>query len=851
MTESPKSPLPLYYTFGNHMHWVDMEWLWGYQVLPDSLRDMLHFCHETGAKGNINFDGIGYEKMAVEAPDALQELRDALKAGTLEVVGASYGQPYGLFHGGESNVRQRIYGVRSVMRLLGVRPKTFWEEEFDFFPQLPQMLRGVGFEYASLFFQWTWHTPEVPRETLPAVWWEGMDGSRLLTSTRNALNLHQWPEDFAGLLDSPLLREMPVPGIVQWLELMPSPDWMCRSELLLPQLRALKADPRFELRFATLSEYLDQTREYAEPRRYTLDDVFHGMSLGKNGDLFRHLSSRTEENLLSAESISALAGLFGRPYPHWDVYPTWELEEAWRELLSAQHHDNDECEGLCGFVGRYSYTRSHDLAQAVIKRAWNVLRARVGLKEGEAFAYNPLGWEQEYVRSTYGEPPRVWSVPAFGFAALKEDTGRELTRADILATDTELVLRRGMLAVHVDKTRGIITQITSEAFPDGILDEPLLLFEMTENGESDYLDFMPHAATAYVDKINIARYSRSRAPLSIELRLHPTLDALDIWMSGGDELHPDNGVAAALKLPFKLRVPDGRLIHDHPYGLSETHVQGTYKRKYPTGEWMTSPQVFEDVENPFTSTSLLDFTNDERGVLLLHDGSPAFLRHDAPEGVLHVSNILSLRDAWDEDYFNGEFIKQFRLLFHGKTSPVESWQRAQEFRRPVLQDVNVDTRQRQPILDAQVATKPALPPTFSPVQCESDSVVVTAFYRESEVIAKDLPNYAGRGMGFPYIVRLVEFNGVDAPVMLRVAGSVRAAYKTNLMGEISEPITFTLSEDQLTSTCQLTLKPHEIATLYLDMEWGRKQPRNLDEHRSVWATVHRVSESDTKGQSHD
>ena len=80
---------PLYYTFGNHMHWVDMEWLWGYQVLPDSLRDMLHFCRETGAKGNINFDGIGYEKMAVEAPDALQELRDALKAGTLEAVGAS------------------------------------------------------------------------------------------------------------------------------------------------------------------------------------------------------------------------------------------------------------------------------------------------------------------------------------------------------------------------------------------------------------------------------------------------------------------------------------------------------------------------------------------------------------------------------------------------------------------------------------------------------------------------------------------------------------------------------------------------------------------------------------------
>ncbi|MEQ9030103.1 MAG: hypothetical protein RLP44_15445, partial [Aggregatilineales bacterium] len=60
--------LPLFYTFGNHMHWVDMQWLWGYDVLPDSINDMLTLCNETGARGNINFDGIGYEKLASESP---------------------------------------------------------------------------------------------------------------------------------------------------------------------------------------------------------------------------------------------------------------------------------------------------------------------------------------------------------------------------------------------------------------------------------------------------------------------------------------------------------------------------------------------------------------------------------------------------------------------------------------------------------------------------------------------------------------------------------------------------------------------------------------------------------------
>ena len=71
-------PIPLAYTFGNHMHWVDMQWLWGYDVLPGSVDDMLAYCRATGVKGNINFDGIGYEKLASESPEHIAILRDAI-----------------------------------------------------------------------------------------------------------------------------------------------------------------------------------------------------------------------------------------------------------------------------------------------------------------------------------------------------------------------------------------------------------------------------------------------------------------------------------------------------------------------------------------------------------------------------------------------------------------------------------------------------------------------------------------------------------------------------------------------------------------------------------------------------
>ena len=35
--------------------------------------------------------------------------------------------------------------------------------------------------------------------------------------------------------------------------------------------------------------------------------------------------------------------------------------------------------------------------------------------------------------------------------------------------------------------------------------------------------------------------------------------------------------------------------------------------------------------------------------------------------------------------------------------------------------------------------------------------------------------------------------------------------------------------------------PHEIATLYLDLVQGRKVTRDLDSHRSVWATSHWIT----------
>jgi alpha-mannosidase len=832
--------IPLFYTFGNHMHWVDMQWLWGYHVLPGSVRDMLHFCRETGARGNLNFDGVGYEKLAAEAPDVLRELREAVQDGTVEIVGASYGQPYGLFHGGESNVRQRVYGVRSVSRLLGVRPDAFWEEEFDFFPQLPQMLAGVGMRHASLFFQWTWHTPEVPTEESPAVWWVGQDGTRLLAATRNRLNLHQWPEDVAILMDdlaqNPPSQQGATPMILQWLELMPSPDWMCRSEVLLPKTKELLADPRFDFRFGTLSEYL-RTVTGAEPRRYGMDDVFHGMSLGKNGDLFRRLSAEAERSVLFAESLAAVAGLFGRPYAQWDVYPTWEIEEAWRELLQAQHHDNDECEGLCGHVGRASYDRSLQMSQHVIHRTQDLLVRRCGLVEGERVVVNPLGWSCEIeVPNEAGGWEVCGPIDAFGYRCLTEEEPVRRV-AEWQVQGDIAIARRGDFEVEIALDGGYVRQIRTADAPQGLLDpsRPLFPLQARIDGMHVPIDL---TLAAYV---GVGTEDGEEGPLetiylhgmlgegfvSASFRVCQSVDALDVEISGYGIPRLDGGFRGALRAKMTLPGEFG-IVADQPYGVNKLQPQGRYLKKYPTGDWMTSPQWFEEVHRPFTGLSFVEMRGDSSSLLIAHDGSQQWLRTD--DG---IECILSLYDPWDESYFVDDFECRFRLIPSNNLQDSQKWKAAQEFRclRPNVQRW----------ADDAPAQKPAtpLPRHYAPLKCHSPNVAVTAFFRETDhaasgieghVLAAD-PEFAG---GYPYVLRLVELDGIACEAGISFSAEVADARRTNLMGEGTE------APSVSGNAVKVSLRPFEIATVYLDLVEGRKQTRDLDAHREVWATVHRV-----------
>ncbi len=808
------------------MHWVDMEWLWGYDVLPGSTEDMLKYCRDLGVKGNVNFDGIGYEKMAAESPEHLAMLRQAIKEGIVEVVGASYGQPYGLFHGGESNVRQRVYGVRTAMRTLGTRPRTFWEEEFDFYPQLPQMLAGCGFTGASLYFQWTWHTPEIPMEQEPVVAWEGIDGTRIPTATRNRMNLHQWPEDFRILLDDlaanpPSESEIP-PLVLQWLELMPTQDWMCRSELMAPMLRELQQDPRFEILATTLGEYLAKYDGKDLPvRSYKLDDVWHGMTLGKNGDNHPKRSLELEDRILAAETAMAILGLFGRPYDPWDVYPSWEIEEAWRNLLAAQHHDNHECEGLCGHVADSQFEMIDSLMS--FERTTEKLARRVGIKEGEYFTFNRYGWPRSvpYNLPSMGyslqcaASEATWEVDD-GIAKYEHEGLRIVFDCSTLTFQEITTSAASMsdLCLNLSYRQG--GEVISILAKDGLINSPDDCLEL-EFGNEEFvrmhLEPNPSEGSVFVYLSVVARDESNR---------------------------PDPGYAGAVRLGLDLP-GNYELVADSPYAVHPVSDGSSGKRKYPEGDWMTSPQWFESIERAFTSQSFVDFRSQEGPCLLVsHSAAQQWFLTDNG-----VENVVLAMDPWDEKRQRADSYVGYRIHPHNGISNAECVRRSAAT-LPYAMWHGTD--------DEFPSSNPPLPRDFSAVTVHSENVLATAFYREQASHAsRDLSNYAAKDISHPYILRLVEYNGEDGEVEITVPGPIAKAFKTNLLGELIEELDPAPDEDGILTSeadklapfgikaarIKIHMRAHEIATIYLDIVPGRKQFRDLDAKREVWATVHR------------
>jgi len=321
-------------TLANHWSYIGIGWQLGIESSVVSVTDAMEMADRPPhVKTLINLDARAYEFMAEKFPEVAERLKRYLAAGKVELIGGTYSQPMGTMYSGESNIRQIAWGREVIRKALGYEMVTFLEEEDFSHPQVPQMVAGAGFRYASLAQADTWGHTGIPLLEFNVINWQGKDGTTVPTIPKNSL-FGDSP-DLKKLASSPgfqKLRELGKPLIFAWEEF----GWEPEDEpayLKAPEkYQKLAEESRVE--FVTLKEYLDKYGPNPKEPLYLNMDAWNKLlTWGLGGDQLRILDRKVEGVLLAAERFDAIAGALG------EATHENRLKGAWRDLLTAQSHD--------------------------------------------------------------------------------------------------------------------------------------------------------------------------------------------------------------------------------------------------------------------------------------------------------------------------------------------------------------------------------------------------------------------------------------------------------------------------------------------------------------------------------
>jgi alpha-mannosidase len=274
-----------------------------------------------------------YAWVEEEHPELFARIRKRIKEGRWEPVGGSWTEPDCQITGGESFVRQLLYGQRYFQEKFGARSTVAWlPDAFGFSPAIPQLLRGAGM---AGFFTCKLNWNETNAFPYDLFFWEGIDGScvtahmsdnpgpdyngiirvfDLLGTWRNFKNKRRHSEslfsfgwgDGGGGPSGKMLENYA----------------RLKSFPALPRLRMT----RVEDFYATLPE--ENLPKWAGELYLEL----HRGTLTSHGEV-KALNRAGEHRLLEAEAFTSIAALHGAPYPR------KILENTWKTLLLNQFHD--------------------------------------------------------------------------------------------------------------------------------------------------------------------------------------------------------------------------------------------------------------------------------------------------------------------------------------------------------------------------------------------------------------------------------------------------------------------------------------------------------------------------------
>lgn len=288
---------------------------------------------------NLEIEPETWDSVALNEPGNFQRLKELIAdqsvSGRIEYVNPAYGQPYFYNINGESIVRQFGYGIRKLRQHFPTLVfTTYSTEEPCFTSALPQVLRSFGFEYASLKNPNTCWGGYVRNYGGEMINWKGPDGTLLPAVPRyasEALDKRSTWQTTASTNSTEYLDAAFKAGIA-------NPVGMCLQDAGWKNGPWLGVTPtQYPTEYTTWRNYIKNVvkqRDLAD-WRLTQEDI--RVSLVWGSQVLQQIAKQVryaENKIGRAEKIATLASLLKGT-----DYPAAGFDEAWRQIMLAQHHD--------------------------------------------------------------------------------------------------------------------------------------------------------------------------------------------------------------------------------------------------------------------------------------------------------------------------------------------------------------------------------------------------------------------------------------------------------------------------------------------------------------------------------
>ena len=322
-----------------HAH-IDLAWLW--PVAETRRKARRTFGTVLGLLDEREGWVFGQSSAALHAwyaeddPEGFARLRERVADGRWEVLGGTWVEHETAMSSGESLARQLLHGQKWFERHLGVRARVGWLPDcFGFSPALPQLLRSAGID-AFVTTKTNWNdTNRLPYDQF---WWEGLDGSRVLTHTfENPSDNYNAVLGPTSVLETWRRRRPRAPHAETLLSFGYGDGGGGPTRAMLDAAAAMAELPALpEVALGRADAFVDRLAATAAERplptwRGELYFELHRGTLTSQARTKRG-HRMAEARLVEAEALAGLAMFL-------EGTPAADLEDAWTRLLTVQFHD--------------------------------------------------------------------------------------------------------------------------------------------------------------------------------------------------------------------------------------------------------------------------------------------------------------------------------------------------------------------------------------------------------------------------------------------------------------------------------------------------------------------------------